>query len=74
MKVIELHIPDDLASVLPLQHSGLEKSIIDFLRSSYMKKTNYLSPEEQYQQAAIENKNLLQEFNAVDLEGWENDY
>ena len=74
MKIMELHIPDDLAGHLPAEEVNVEQNIIDFLRSRYMKADNFLSLKQQYAFAAVENKEIIDDFSAADLEGWENDY
>jgi hypothetical protein len=67
MTTLQIHLPDDLATKIFRRTTNAEAFIVDLLRSQIQE----LSLKDEYHLANIENKNLLAEFETIDLENWE---
>jgi hypothetical protein len=70
MKIIELHIPDDLASRVQQLTGNAEKFIIELLRSK-VSETDRSSLASEYRLASSENEQIVKDFAHSDMEGWD---
>lgn len=74
MTTLQINIPDDLASKVSKLTANAETYIIDLLRSRVKELDQNLSLANEYRMAAVENKKILKDFAAVDLENWDDEY
>jgi len=75
MKLIQLHIPDDLAKKVSHLTSNVETFILDLVRSKINEMNKQPLPlADEYRMAAVENKNLQKDFTTIDTEGWDDEY
>ncbi|MCB0507551.1 MAG: hypothetical protein KDD21_04540 [Bacteroidetes bacterium] len=74
MKVIQLHIADDLAQKVSEMSQDTESFIIETLRTKVNKLKKSADLEKEYKLAAEENKKILQDFATIDLENWSDEY
>ena len=64
MTVIQVHLPDDLARKVSRLSDNVEAYIVDFLRSQVRE----ASLADEYRLAGDENKELLKDFESVDMD------
>lgn len=74
MPIIKLNLPDELAMKLSAISANTESFILDLVRKKVMESDDDDKLAKEYQLAATENEQLLDDFKEVDSESWEDKY
>ncbi|HPN19634.1 MAG TPA: hypothetical protein PK546_08815 [Chitinophagales bacterium] len=74
MKIIQLHLPDDLAGKVSQLFPNTESFIIETLRTKVKEHNKSSTLENEYHLASLENEKIKTDFAAVDLENWSDEY
>ncbi len=70
MKVIQLHLPDELAEKVLAITGNVETYILDVLRTNINEPKKPITLAQEYRLAGIENAELNKDFEHIDTEGW----
>lgn len=74
MTTLHINIPDDLASKVLRLTTNAETYIIDILKSKVQELDQNSSLADEYRMASVENKQIMKDFSAIDLENWDDEY